>query len=90
MRQVAGAPTQHQHCAAQKGGRAELQVDIQLLQLLSIFLGKHPHPAAADWSRLIGDYPTHEAAIIDFAVGYATAGHISKTGLPTNWLLENS
>ena len=63
----------------------DLHFEIQLLRLLSTFFGENPHPSAADWARLVGSYPAHEAAVIDFAVRYAASGRVSAEGLPKNW-----
>ena len=79
-------PTRNQAREARESGATELHFEIQLLRLLSTFLGEHPHPAAADWSGLAGDYPAHEAAIIDFALRYAAGGRVSAAGLPASWL----
>jgi hypothetical protein len=74
--------------------RASLATDphfeIQLLRLLSTFLGEHPHPSASEWLRLVTEHPAHEAAIIDFAIRYAASGHISTTSLPARWLQVNA
>ena len=61
-------------------------IEIQLLRLLSTFLGEHPDPSASEWLRLVTEHPAHEAAIIDFAIRYAAGGHISTAGLPARWL----
>jgi hypothetical protein len=83
-------PTHDQDREARESGGTELHFEIQLLRLLSTFLGEHPHPAAADWSRLVGDYPAHEAAIIEFALRYAAGGRVSAAGLPSSWLQVNA
>lgn len=64
----------------------DLHIEIQLLRLLSTFLGEHPDPSASEWLRLVTEHPAHEAAIIDFAIRYAAGGHISTAGLPARWL----
>ena len=64
--------------------------EIQLLRLLSTFLGEHPDPSASEWLRLVTEHPAHEAAIIDFAIRYAAGGHISTAGLPPRWLQVNA
>jgi hypothetical protein len=68
----------------------DAHVEIQLLRLLSTFLGEYPHPSATEWSQLVTEHPTHEAAIIDFAIRYAASGHIATAGLPADWLKVNA
>jgi hypothetical protein len=72
------------------GVATDAHAEIQLLRLLSSFLGEYPHPSATEWSQLVTEYPAHEAAIIDFAIRYAASGRISTAGLPADWLKVNA